>query len=839
MKKIQFVILLTQLLLIPIFCFSESAKERSPEEELPAEMALTEEKAAFFVSQKAFAEYYYDVAVRALSTFVELFPASENACDAYLLLGQACFQLKRYDAAQAALRKAAEAKNSGKFSDALSFWMAKCDLARGLTDRALPVFATLTRSAPASRYQLHSLYNMSLCYEANEEYEKAIQQLQLVRKADSESRLFFPCALHEARCLIALRRTPEAQKLLLASIENKSKDPCVSESFFLLGEIATSLGDHQSSYRYYQKSLSGSMPQEWHPEAYYGIGWCLLKLRRYDEALKVLEDIEKLRPQPGLVKKVEMTGCRLRLLKGEGDAAIAALEEYMKRYPADPTIAEAKYLVAEALLNLKKYKAALKQYDNVISSFPKAPLLDKVYFGKGRALFLSGNYLESVKSFRKVGELSKDARLQLEADRSIAEALYTAADYGGAAAAYREVLEKTPPSANPDEILFRLGWSYYRQGEYDSAIASLETLVTKFPKSEYADNALYRVGGAYCRKGDYEKAVGEYDRLEKDYPKSDLLDSVKYQIGLCNYNIGRYYPALVAFREVVEKFPKSPLGERCSYEIGWCHHQLGKEEDALKHFRAHIAKYGRTELSGEALFWLGEFHYNRANYDAALESFRRLAEQYPAHNLADRALYWKGRSALNLAKYKDAVEAFSKLAQLFPESSLRAEALYHLAIAYKEQKLFSPALLAFEKVNELHPKTYLRDDLTWQIADCLLAMGRRGEALSTYTKLLRSETPSTRARGRYGRGRCFQDDGRYSSAIAELMVVIWEFPEEKELVGQAAFAAAQCYEELGQRHNAIRVYSLIVEGDLQGKQKAEKAIQSLRKRSLFFFIKQR
>ena len=94
MKKIQFVILLTQLLLIPIFCFSESAKEPSPEEELPAEMALTGEKTAFFVSQKAFAEYYYDVAVRALSTFVELFPASENACDAYLLLGQACFQLK-------------------------------------------------------------------------------------------------------------------------------------------------------------------------------------------------------------------------------------------------------------------------------------------------------------------------------------------------------------------------------------------------------------------------------------------------------------------------------------------------------------------------------------------------------------------------------------------------------------------------------------------------------------------------------------------------------------------------------------------------------------------------
>jgi hypothetical protein len=77
----------------------------------------------------------------------------------------------------------------------------------------------------------------------------------------------------------------------------------------------------------------------------------------------------------------------------------------------------------------------------------------------------------------------------------------------------------------------------------------------------------------------------------------------------------------------------------------------------------------------------------------------------------------------------------------------------------------------------------------------------------------------------------------FSAAIAELMDVIWEFPEEKDLASDSAFAAAACYQALGRRQDAIRVYSLVVDGNLKDKEKAEKAIESLRKESSFFLTK--
>ncbi len=839
MKKFFHPIILVSLIFLPKFGCSGSQDQTAADGDSPGELALDDEQAAFLLAQKAVLDSYYDVAARVLRSFVRAFPASENTCVAKILLAQALYHQREFDQAVVALDDAAKATNAESFSDTISFWRAKCDLARGAVDAAMTVFARLAEKGATSRYHLYSLYNIGLSYEAKGEYETALKKIEETEQSDKQGLLFLPCVVHRARCLMGLQRLAEARDLLLDSIDKGPKNADVSEAFFLLGEIAVVQEDFETALKYYGESLNRGNLEGWHLEACYGMGWCLLKLKKCDEAVHVFENVRRLDPGETLAKRVDLSLCRARLLKGENDAAIVALKEYVDRYPGDSTIPEARYLIAEALANSEKYNPAIQEYDQLASMFPDSPLLDKVYFGKGQAFFLTGDYPKSAEAFQKARDLSGDSRLQVEAARNLADALYRAMDYAGAAATYRELLERAPQDQKLDQTLFRLGWSYYRAGEFDNAIASLETLVTKFPDSDHADNALYRIGGAYYRKGECEKALAEYLKLEKIYPGSDLTDRVKYQIGLCHYNLGNYYPSLVSFRQVVEKFPQSPLSERSHYEIGWCHHQLGKHEEALKHFQKHVAQYGKTELSGEALFWIGEYHYNEGEYDPALENFRRLAEEHPNHRLADRALFWQGRSALNLGRHKEAVGVFSRLVDQFPDSGLTSDALYHLGMAYKGQDQLNEAVLTFRKVEQMYPRSYLKDELTWQIAECLLELGQRTEALTTYTTLLRSEDHLARARSRYGRGRCFKAGRRYSAAIAEFMVVIWEFPAEKELVSEAAFAAAKCYEELHQRQNAIRVYSLVVDGNLPGKKKAEAAIEALQNQSLLFFLRER
>ena len=70
-------------------------------------------------------------------------------------------------------------------------------------------------------------------------------------------------------------------------------------------------------------------------------------------------------------------------------------------------------------------------------------------------------------------------------------------------------------------------------------------------------------------------------------------------------------------------------------------------------------------------------------------------------------------------------------------------------------------------------------------------------------------------------------------AIQELMRVVWDFPNEQEVVDEALMAASGIYESQGEFSHAVKLYSMVVHRDLPSKKLAEKRMKALKTRTAF------
>ncbi len=126
------------------------------------------------------------------------------------------------------------------------------------------------------------------------------------------------------------------------------------------------------------------------------------------------------------------------------DIAAKSFQKFISQSPQDADVAEARLLLGESLVHLKRFNDAIKELDRVIG-------LEGVKGFKAEALYWKAEIYFKTKDFQRAKEL------------------------------YNKLIKDSPSSKYVSYAMYSLAWSLYEEKDYKKALEKFSLFLTKNP----------------------------------------------------------------------------------------------------------------------------------------------------------------------------------------------------------------------------------------------------------------------------------------------------------------------------------------------------------------------
>ncbi|MCT7951694.1 tetratricopeptide repeat protein [Ancylothrix sp. C2] len=337
----------------------------------------------------------------------------------------------------------------------------------------------------------------------------------------------------------------------------------------------------------------------------------LLKLKRQEEAIKLLEKAVKLKPD----------------------------------------YAEAWEIQAQAFYGLKRYKEALEAFDKAIYFQPE---FLEAWVGRGLVLAQLKKYNEAIDAFEQGLKIQPNsAKVWYEKG----ELLLQLQRYDEAVVSYEKASEFQP---NFYEAWERRGWALHSLRRYEDAVNSYKKAVEIKP--DYA-KAWYNMGNSMARLEWKKEAVNAYEKAVKF---DDNYYLAWKSLGNALSNLREYKEALESYQKAVSL--RSDDAESW-YQLGWGWHQLSRFDKALEAYNTVLNL--QSNYPG-AWYNHGNVLYTLRRYEEAVKSYENAvdlkADDY-------QAWYSKGNALFQLKRYEEARVAYQKTVVIKPDFKEGKDAL--------------------------------------------------------------------------------------------------------------------------------------------------------------------
>lgn len=176
---------------------------------------------------------------------------------------------------------------------------------------------------------------------------------------------------------------------------------------------------------------------------------------------------------------------------------------------------ETKFLLAEKLLEDKKYEAAISEFQAIVDKGPASTLgLDAqlkvaqilhLYLGRSEAAILA--YQEFLRR-------SKDEQLNREVERTMADLQFQSfEDYDQAIASYSKLVKENASGPEGEELMYRLGRAFYLKSKFEDAQKMFEFQKSRFPTGRLLWKAELELGNVLSTMGKCKDAIKQFEKV--------------------------------------------------------------------------------------------------------------------------------------------------------------------------------------------------------------------------------------------------------------------------------------------------------------------------------------
>lgn len=277
--------------------------------------------------------------------------------------------------------------------------------------------------------------------------------------------------------------------------------------------------------------------------------------------------------------------------------AIARFEEFLRKYPNDPTY------TPDAMFRLAE-----------------------LYFEKS-----SDEYLVASKAYEK--QLAAFERGEISAEPEPPDP-----HYEKTIGIYIDLLGRFPSYRLADAARYLLGYCYGEQGQIDEALLAFQDLVSKHPDSKFLAEVWTRIGEIYFDRnepGALEKAIEAYAKV-RQFPDSPYYDKALYKIAWTYYRLDRFQEAVSSFIELVEyadtqkKLTGKTGSELRTEAIQYIAVSLADDEwGGLERAKSVLGPHEKKAYAGEMWKRYGEILFDQTKYPVAIQVLEYTLAQHP------------------------------------------------------------------------------------------------------------------------------------------------------------------------------------------------------------------
>jgi TolA-binding protein len=627
----------TQLQQYPqaVAAYEKALATNSPDVMVEAQFRLGE--AALYAKQ-------YDKAARALGNALQNNLKPEKAAVAYLWLGQANFELKRYAESEAAYNKVISDYTTSQDLDAAVYGSGLAALRQGKNDIA--------------RQRLKMVVDR---YRRSEDRPQAmllVAQIDLEAKRLPQARQGFEAVLQD----------PTAQKD--AGIKADAEDGLI-QVLLQAGDYATAIPRLESAI----SRLPATDPQRF--RAYVSLGDARYRQRQYDQALPAYTEAAK-SPEEAVAAAGLYWGANTQLALNRPSEAAGLFNKLVTRFPKSELAAKAQQkakesnaAIVDTITDPIQLTAALKNLP-VAERGPGTVRLARIYLNGKKYPEASTTLSEFIRTMPQ-GEIGAEASYLLGLAYDGQDKIVPAS------VALAEAVKRSPNAAWAGDAQSRLAWMYLEQKQPANAEKAANAVLTLKPGAELEQQAKLALVQALLDQQKWEAAVEGAKALEQDNSTPETRATALYAQAFATEKRANADEALPMWEKLASDFPKSSYAPEALIRIADTRLKAEKYEEARDKYTALLKEFPKSSFAPEARFKLGSSLYNLKMPAEAAVEFDAVAADKEAGEYAPESLYWAGVALDKAGKKADAIQRLSKLVAQYPTHNRVANAKVRLA----------------------------------------------------------------------------------------------------------------------------------------------------------------
>ncbi len=324
--------------------------------------------------------------------------------------------------------------------------------------------------------------------------------------------------------------------------------------------------------------------------------------------------------------------------------------EYLQSFPDDPSAAETRYLLADALFEGGDFREAALEYERTAYEYPTgtrsaeagyAALVaydrhEQALPADGRAAWRRAGIDSQLRFAATFGDHPEAPAVELRA----AQQLFNLGEYALAAeAAARSRVHVTPLVPESERTAWNvIGDARFELGEFAAAETAYVQVLARLPQPDPARSAIeerlaasiYRQAEAQQRAGDTDGAVAGFLRVAEAAPNSTIRVNATYDAAallLAGEQWERAIPVLEGFRR---EFPDHPLAASLPRSLAAAYLGAGRGREAAGEL-TRVAEDAREdgEVRRAALLESADLYEQAGDQAAATAAWERFVERYP------------------------------------------------------------------------------------------------------------------------------------------------------------------------------------------------------------------
>ncbi len=601
----------------------------------------------FLYAQKLFNEGYYDLCISQLRLFMQRYPDTQQAAEAWRLLGESNFALKKIASAREAFEMYEVRYPAFPAIEPVRLRLAECFEKQNEPQNAALSYQRFVLLHPKSEKAPEAQYRCAQMWLRAGEHEKGREALYKLLDDYAGSDYRLPAHLLLVQSFESAGDTKRALDEAERLMRSLPPSDLTAQAYFVRARLQEAVGQFQLAETSYQELV-----------AHFALA---------EEGKKTTAGKTRASVSPAQNEWTSQAFARLaELTNARGDLA-SAISFLDKAEAQAPNIGAKNAIV----LRRAEMLAEMRDYNRALQSLEKFDRADTAATHKLIYLYTIGHLQENLQNDGAAAEAYRQAtQLPLAVEtrsdstntnpfyrrqRSFwrgATLLLRSQKYNDALTLCRAYRDEYPAGTFRDAVLL-LEADIQSQGlnDYPVALRLYRELLENFPNSALVDEAQWAIADTYEKIGEMRLASLEWQRLLKSYFASERFVAAQNRLRLLEEFEPLNTPESMAkLTQLILSLSRSTNGAEAATELALqlarLHFERREFEQAINFCKEALQQPDSSRVSREALLLLGTCYF-------------KLGEKAKAETNSDSQVAWFDSAAINLrqlVKNSDAAE---------------------------------------------------------------------------------------------------------------------------------------------------------------------------------------